>query len=113
MSNDSAAAPEPGILELSEDAMIDRLIEERVEQRIATRLESDALHWRLRLVAAETCVMGLLVFVAGVLLGQPTMLVLRASLMVAGSCLATGVLLLGLSAGAIRLTNRVKRRLRQ
>ena len=54
--------------------------------------------------------MGLLVLVAGLLLKQPTMMVLRASLLVAASCMATGLLLLSLSAGTAKLMSRLRRR---
>ena len=42
-------------------------------------------------------------------LKQPTMMVLRASLIVAASCLATGLLLLSLSAGTAKLMSRLHR----
>ena len=58
----------------------------------------------------ETVMMGLLVLVAGLLLKQPTMMVLRASLLVAASCMATGLLLLSLSAGTAKLMSRLRRR---
>ena len=54
--------------------------------------------------------MGFLVLVAGLLLKQPTMMVLRASLLIAASCLATGLLLLSLSAGTAKLMSRLRRR---
>jgi hypothetical protein len=111
MTRLTTARAETDVLELTEEVMLDPRIEDLVEQRVAHRLRSEAVHWRLRLVVAETCMMGVLVFAAGSLLGHPAMLVLRASLMVAGSCLATGVLLVGLSAGTMRLADRIKRRL--
>lgn len=105
------ARDETDVLELTQEVTADPRIDDLVEQRVAQRLRSEAVHWRLRLVVAETCMMGVLVFATGSLLGHPAMLVLRASLMVAGSCLATGVLLVGLSAGTMCLTDRIKRRL--
>lgn len=110
MTRPGTAQDEKDVLELTEEVMCGPQIDNLVEQRVAQRLRSEAVHWRLRLVAAETCMMGVLVFAAGSVLGHPAMLVLRASLMVSGSCLATGVLLVGLSAGTMRLASRIKRR---
>lgn len=81
-----------------------------VEQRLAERFEAESFQWRFRLVMIETLMMGLLVLVAGILLKQPTMMVLRASLLVAASCFATGLLLLSLSAGTAKLLSRLRRR---
>jgi len=103
----STATPHPDQLQLGwsdEDARIERLVEER----LAARFEAESFHWRFRLVAIETIMMGLLVLIAGLLLDQPTMTVLRASLLVAASCLATGILLLTLSAGTAKLLSRLK-----
>ncbi|WP_048577945.1 MULTISPECIES: hypothetical protein [Sphingobium] len=85
-------------------------IEIIVEQRLAERFEAESFQWRFRLVMIETAMMGLLVLVAGLLLKQPTMMVLRASLIIAASCLATGLLLLSLSAGTARVMSRLRRR---
>lgn len=85
-------------------------IEVIVEQRLAERFEAESFQWRFRLVMIETLMMGLLVLVAGLLLKQPTMMVLRASLLVAASCFATGLLLLSLSAGTAKLLSRLRRR---
>ncbi|MBT0667386.1 hypothetical protein HT136_03275 [Novosphingobium profundi] len=87
----------------------DAAIELIVEQRLAERFEAEAFRWRLRLVMIETVMMGLLVLVAGLLLTQPVMMVLRAALLVAASCLATGLLLLSASAGVAKLMRRVPR----
>ena len=84
-------------------------IEVIVEQRLAERFEAESFQWRFRLVMIETVMMGMLVLVAGLLLKQPTMMVLRASLLIAGSCLATGLLLLSLSAGTAKLMSRLRR----
>lgn len=84
-------------------------IEMIVEQRLAARFETESFQWRFRLVAIETMMIGLLVLVAGLLLKQPTMMVLRASLLVAASCFATGLLLLSLSAGTAKLMSRLRR----
>lgn len=83
-------------------------IEVIVEQRLAERFEAESFQWRFRLVMIETVMMGLLVLVAGLLVKQPTMMVLRASLLVAASCLATGLLLLSLSAGTAKLIRRLR-----
>lgn len=85
-------------------------IELIVEQRLAERFEAESFQWRFRLVMIETVMMGLLVLIAGLLLKQPSMMVLRASLLVAASCLATGLLLLSLSAGTAKLMSRLRRR---
>ncbi|WOF45050.1 hypothetical protein KNJ79_09335 [Sphingopyxis indica] len=85
-------------------------IEVIVERRLAERFEAESFQWRFRLVAIETVMIGLLVLVAGLLLKQPTMMVLRASLLVAASCFATGLLLLSLSAGTAKLMSRLRRR---
>src|SRR3546814_5809668 len=84
-------------------------IELIVERRLAERFEAESFQWRFRLVMIETVMMGLLVLVAGLVLKQPTMMVLRASLLVAASCLATGLLLLSLSAGTAKLMSRLRR----
>ena len=84
-------------------------IEVIVEQRLAERFEAESFRWRFRLVMIETVMMGSLVLIAGLLLNQPTMMVLRASLVVAASCLATGLLLLSLSAGTAKLITRLRR----
>lgn len=88
-------------------------IEVIVEQRLAERFEAESFLWRFRLVLIETVMMGLLVLVAGLFLKQPTMMVARASLIVAASCLATGLLLLSLSAGTAKLITRLRRRKRK
>lgn len=86
----------------------DDAIERIVEQRIAERFEAESFQWRFRLVMIETAIMGILVLVAGLFLKQPPMLVLRGALMIAASCLATGLLLLSLSAGTARMIARLR-----
>ena len=93
-------------LEWPDEDMIERLVEER----LAERFEAESFLWRFRLVLIETVMIGLLVLVAGLFLKQPTMMVVRASLIVAASCFATGLLLLGLSAGTAKLMSRLHRR---
>jgi hypothetical protein len=58
-----------------------------------------AFQWRFRLMIIESVTMGVLVAVAGLTLNQPTGLVMRSALIVAGACFASGMLLIGLSAG--------------
>ncbi len=89
-----------------DDALIERLVEERVAQRFAR----EAFHWRLRLIAVETLLIGILVLIAGLILRQPTGLVLRGSLLVSASCLASGIFLLELSAGTAKLAAWLKRK---
>ncbi len=92
-------------LDWADEERIEQLVTERVAQRFA----AEAFHWRFRLVAIETCMLGLLMLTAGLLLGHPAMMVARASLIVAGSCFATGVLLLSLSAFTARVLSRLTR----
>src|SRR3546814_15150745 len=66
-------------------------IELIVERRLAERFEAESFQWRFRLVMMETVMMGLLVLVAGLVIQQPTMMVLRASLLVEASCLAHAI----------------------
>lgn len=101
----SEPRPEPLPLDWHDEEEIERIVRERM----AARFETESFHWRLRLVAIETCILGLLMLSVGILLGHPAMMVLRASLMVAGSCFATGVLLLGMSASAARLLSRLSK----
>lgn len=87
------------------------MIERLVEARLAERFEAESFHWRMRLIAIETVIMGLLVLTAGLVLKQPFMMVARASLLVAGSCLLTGLLLVGLSAAATKVLHRIRPRM--
>lgn len=109
--DDPGRSPSPNLnqqaLDWSDGEAIDRI----VERQLAERFEDEAFHWRLRLVVIETIMLGLLVAVAGFLLGQPIMMVIRAALIVAGSCLATGLLLLSLSAGTAKLLTRMRARI--
>lgn len=83
-------------------------LEREIERRVAARCEAESVQWKFRLVAIETLMMGALVAVAGVALDQPGMLVFRAAVIVAASCFASGLLLLGLSAWSARLLTRFK-----
>lgn len=78
----------------------DPALEAFIERRAAAKAEAQALTWRFRLVTIETLMMGLLVGAAGLALGKPPFLVLRAAVMVAAGCFASGILLIGLT-GAI------------
>ena len=84
-------------------------LEAEVERRVAARAQSYAFIWRFRLIMAETLMMGLLVAVAGLALHQAPLLVARAALLVSGSCLATGMLLLWLSGVWLRIAARLKK----
>lgn len=87
-------------------AVFDRLL----EAHVIVRLERDAWRWRFRLLTLETVMMAGLVLAAGLALHQPTLLVLRAALMVGASCFASGMLLLGLSTGTGKLLTRWRAR---
>lgn len=87
----------------------DSAFERIVEARVTARLERDAWRWRFRLLSIETVMMAGLVITAGLILHQPTLLVLRAGLLVGASCFASGMLLLGLSTGTGRLLTRFRR----
>lgn len=84
-------------------------LERAIEARVAARCEAESVVWKFRLVSIETVMMGVLVAAAGIALDQPTMLVARAAVIVAASCFASGLLLLGLSAWSARLLTRFKR----
>ena len=80
-------------LDWSKDPEIERII----EARVAIRAEAAALRWRFRLIMIETVLMASLVLAAGITLKQPAELVLRGAIIVGGACLASGLLLIGLS----------------
>lgn len=86
----------------------DEAIEQFIEARVAERARQEAVRWRLRLVVMETGVMALLVLAAGFALGQKPEMVLRGAALVGLGCLATGLLLVALSAGAARLLSRIR-----
>jgi hypothetical protein len=99
------ATPDPLAFDWRDDPEISAMIEERV----AERAEIAALKWRLRLITIETFMMAGLVIVAGLALGQPTLLVIRSGLIVAGACFASGMLLIGLSGACGVLMSRIRR----
>lgn len=97
----------PGQLDLdwSKDPEIERII----EARVAIRAEAAALRWRFRLIMIETVLMASLVLAAGITLKQPAGLVLRGAAIVGAACLASGLLLIGLSGLTGRLIARYRR----
>ncbi|WP_260833960.1 hypothetical protein [Sphingopyxis sp. P1IMeth2] len=99
-------APPAETLELTVADM--EIVDRLVEERLAARFETESFFWRFRLISVETFIMGALVLVAGLLLKQPTMMVLRASVLVAATCFATGLTLLLLSAWAARTLTRLR-----
>lgn len=84
-------------------------LERHIETRVAERCQQESIRWRFQLITVETVMMTALVAIAGLLLHQPTLLVIRAALLVGASCFATGILLLGLSAWTTRLLGRFRR----
>jgi hypothetical protein len=82
-------------------------IEAEIERRVTARCQAEAFLWKFRLIAAETAMMGLLVGAAGIALDQPAGLVVRAALLVAGSCFASGILLLGLGGAWLRVRTHI------
>lgn len=92
-------------LDWSKDPEIERII----EARVAIRAEAAALRWRFRLIVIETVLMASLVLAAGITLKQPAELVLRGAIIVGGACLASGLLLIGLSGLTGRLIARYRR----
>ena len=69
----------------------------RFEAAVAAEAERRAFYWRFRLVAIETVMMSGLVLIAGLLVEQPTDIVVQASVTVGIACFASGMLLIWLS----------------
>lgn len=92
-------------LDWSKDAEIERII----EARVAIRSEAAALRWRFRLILIETVLMASLVLVAGLVLHQPTDMVLRGALIVGAACLVSGLLLIALAGLTGQLIARYRR----
>ncbi|HUD93891.1 hypothetical protein [Sphingobium sp.] len=86
----------------------DPAVRAAIEARIARRAKAAALRWRLRLVAIETFMMGALVTITGIALHQPFLSALRAGIIVAAGCFASGMLLIGLSGACGKLVSRVR-----
>ena len=94
---------------LSDTTPSEAAFEHIIEARVTARLETDAWRWRFRLLGIETVMMTGLVAIAGLIVHQPTPVVLRAALLVGASCFASGVLLLGLSTGTGKVLSRFRR----
>lgn len=92
-------------LDWSKDAEIERII----EARVAIRSEAAALRWRFRLILIETVLMSGLVLAGGLVLHQPTGMVLRGAAMVGAACLVSGVLLIALAGFTGHLIARYRR----
>lgn len=88
----------------------DPMIEAEIERRVAERCKAEAFMWRFRLITAESIMMGALVAGAGVALDKPAAMVLRAALLVASSCFASGILLLGLAGLGTKVARRLRNR---
>jgi hypothetical protein len=101
-----AASPDQLRLEL--DAMLpaDRAL---FEAAVAAESERQAFYWRFRLVAIETVMMAGLVLIAGLLIDQPTAIVVRAAITVGSACFASGLLLIWLSGITSGLMTRLRR----
>ena len=89
-------------LGLDRQAMLDQqaALEQEIEARVAERAKADAWAWRFRLITVETIMMAALIVAAGLCLGKPVAQIFRAALLVGAACFASGLLLLGASAGA-------------
>ena len=88
---------------------LDQEVERRVAERLDQHTEAQAFLWRFRLIAIETIMMGALVAAVGCALHQPTFEVIRSAVLVAGACFASGMMLVGLSAGTGKLVTSVRR----
>lgn len=78
----------------------DPKLEAFIKARAAEKAEAQAFQWRFRLVTIETMMLGLLVGAAGIALQKPPFLILRAAVMVAACCFASGILLIGMTGAA-------------
>jgi hypothetical protein len=83
-------------------------LEALIEARAAALAQAQAFAWRFRLVTIETLMMGALVLAAGLALGQPALLVLRAAVMVSAGCFASGILLIGMTGAADQALARLR-----
>lgn len=88
-------------------------VEREIEIRVAKRMKDEAFLWRFRLITIETVMMAALIGLAGILLGKGPFEIFRAAVMVAAACFGSGMILIGLSAGASHgwtaLANRIRR----
>ena len=87
-------SPDQFLLDLETMLPSDRAL---FEAAVAAEAERRAFYWRFRLVAIETVMMASLVLVAGLLVDQPTALVVQASVTVGIACFVSGLLLIWLS----------------
>lgn len=78
----------------------DPQLEALIDARAAAKAEAQAFQWRFRLVTIETMMLGFLVGAAGIALQKPPFLILRAAVMVAAGCFASGILLIGMAGAA-------------
>jgi len=78
----------------------DPILEAFIEARAAAKAEAQAFQWRFQLVTIETMMLGFLVGAAGIALQKPPFLILRAAVMVAAGCFASGILLIGMTRAA-------------
>ncbi|MET3435993.1 hypothetical protein [Sphingomonas sp. 1185] len=97
--------PDQIMFDWSKDAQMERII----AARVAIRAEREAIHWRFRLICVETVMMGVMVAAAGITLDQPTARVVHAAIGVMLACLASGLLLIGLSAASSLIVARYRR----
>lgn len=97
--------PDQIVFDWSKDAQMERII----EARVAIRAEAEAIRWRFRLICMETVMMGVLVAAASIALDQPASRVLHAAIGIALACLASGLLLIALSAVSGLLVTRYRR----
>lgn len=84
-------------------------LERLIEQRVAARVQGEAIRWRLRLVTLQTLLLIGLVLAAGLAGGLAPSSVLRAALLVGASCFASGMMLLGFSHAGEKLLSRARR----
>ena len=101
-------APSPHPDQLPLDWEQDPAVQAAIEARVAQRAEAAAFRWRLRLVAIETFMMGALVTIAGLALHQPFLPALRAGIIVAVACFASGMLLIGISGACGKLVSHLR-----
>ncbi|MHA3790480.1 hypothetical protein [Sphingomonas sp. YL-JM2C] len=89
----------------------DPAIQARIEALVAERAEAQSFRWRFQLMVIETVMMGSLVIAAGIVLNQPTGMVIRSGLIVAAACFVSGMLLIGLTAATAIGLRKLRRRL--
>lgn len=102
-------SPDQFLLDLETMLPSDRA---RFEAAVTAEAERRAFYWRFRLVAIETVMMASMVLVAGLLIDQPTTMVVRASVTVGIACFVSGLLLIWLSSVTSGLMIRWRRRRR-